>query len=111
MNKKLIALASAAVLALPVITFAVNTIPVPTTTLTLDIPGIIDLIFNSFIWPIVGIITVFFFIMAGFQFVMAQGDPGKVEVARQSVIWAFAGVAVLVLSFSIPFIVKKTLGL
>ena len=108
MNKKLIALASAAILALPLATFAVSTVALPNAVTTLTIPGLIDLIFG-FIWPIIAIVVVVFFIVAGFQFITANGESGKIETARQSVIWAFAGVAILMLSFSIPFIIKNTL--
>ena len=109
MNKKLIIASALTLLALPVLTFAVSTVGVPTVNAGLNINTLIDLIFG-FIWPIIGIVVVFFFIMAGFQFMTSGGDPAKVEVARQSVIWAIAGVVVLLLSFTIPFIVKNTLG-
>src|SRR3989344_1241856 len=45
------------------------------------------------------------FVLAGFKYLTAKGEPGKIAEANQSVIWGLAGVAVLVIAFSTGLIV------
>ncbi|OGZ64039.1 MAG: hypothetical protein A3A98_03790 [Candidatus Staskawiczbacteria bacterium RIFCSPLOWO2_01_FULL_40_39] len=109
MNKKL-AIATLTLMALPVLSMAdFQPGPVPDTNPNLDVVGIFNAIFN-FIWPFFIGFAVIMFIVAGFQFLTAQGEPGKVTQARNSLIWGAVGVAVGVLAFSIPFVIRNQLN-
>lgn len=108
MNKKLTALSVATIaLAFPIVSLAVALIPPP--GIIGSFGGIFDAIFYL-LWPIFAAYAVIMFIIAGFQFLTARGEPAEVAKARQSVVYGMVGVAVGVLAFSIPFIVKGLLG-
>ena len=109
MNKKLIALSiSTILLIVPAYSFAVALLP---------IPGVITAIspaFDAFfgiIWMFFAAFAVIAFLIAGFLFLSANGNASKVAQARDAVIWGIVGVAVGLLAFSIPFIVKSGLGI
>ncbi len=111
MNKKAIALTSLASLwALPAVALAYVFVPdAPPKTVAINILNVISGIFNL-VWPITVAIVIIMFIIAGFQFLTAQGDPGKVAEARQSIIWGSAGVAVILLAFSMITLIRITIG-
>ncbi len=108
MDKKILVSAVAAFLVSPLAALAFNAGPVPQ-QVVFTIPGLIDIIFG-FIWPIVVAFAIIMFIIAALQFFTAQGDPGKVEDARQFVIWGVVGMMVALLAFSIPLVVRLTIG-
>ncbi len=108
MNKKLIiSFATVALFIFPAISLAVALIPPP--GLIPSFGGIFDAIF-SLLWPIFAAYAVIMFIVAGFKFLTAQGDPQDVQGARDAVIYGAVGVALGILAFSIPFIIKIALG-
>ena len=110
MNKKLIALSNlAALLALPAVALAFNAGNVPNSVSTLTVENIIDVIF-SIIWPVTVAFAIIAFIVAAYLFMTAQGDPAKVQAARNAVLWGIVGVVVALLAFSIPFIIRNTIG-
>ncbi|MBX4200790.1 hypothetical protein KW786_01535 [Candidatus Parcubacteria bacterium] len=109
MNKKIAIVASSVMLlALPLATMAFNAGPTPN-SVQLSVQQIIDIVLN-FIWPIFGGFAVIMFLIAGFLFLTSQGDPAKVATARQAVLWGVVGVVVGLIAFSIPLIVRVTLG-
>ena len=109
MNKKIVGLLSVAgLLATPVISLAaIPNIPSGNPIMPVQI---LDAAF-MFIWPIVVGVIIIMFIVAGFEFLTAQGDPSKVARARQAVIWGVVGVFVILLAFSIIFIVQNAFNL
>lgn len=110
MNKKLIASAvSAMVLALPSMMLAFNPGGIPNAVPGLSINTLVDVVF-SIIWPVVVAFVIIVFIISAFIFLTAQGDPAKVAQGRLAVIWGVVGVVVALLAWSIPFIVRNTLG-
>ncbi len=62
----------------------INPGPAPN-QLNLSITDIINRVLN-FIWPIFIGFAVIMFLVAGFYFLVAQGDPRKVATARQFVL-------------------------
>ncbi len=109
MNKKLIVLNSlAALIALPVIALAADVGPVPNAVPSLNVGEIVDIIF-SILWPIAVAFFVIMFVIAGFLFATAQGDPEKVKQARNAVIYGVVGVIVALLAWSIVFIIRNML--
>ncbi len=100
-------------LALPLVAFA-GPAPVPAPFLGNPFPGQVNLnIFTALgmllymVWAVTAAAVIIFFILAGFKFLTAQGDPTKVAEARKAVIWGMAGVAVIVISFSIITLVRS----
>jgi hypothetical protein len=111
MNKKIIASSIlAALLVLPAITLADINPGASPGSFGGSVVVIINAILN-FIWPIFVGFAVIMFIVAAFLFLSANGDPGKIGTARQAVLWGIVGVVIGVLAFSIPFVVRNTLGL
>ena len=109
MNKKLIALSASVLLTLPAMIFAFNPGPIPNAAPGLDINTLVDVVF-SILWPIAVAFFIIMFILAGFKFFTAQGKPEDIATARSLLIWGIVGVIVALLAFSIPFIVRNTLG-
>ena len=74
------------------------------------------LVFNIFIlvldilWMVSILFVVVMFTLAGFQYLTAKGDPGKVSEAHKAVIWGTVGVAVVVLAWSIITIIRVQFG-
>ena len=108
MNKKHIAVAFLA-LFLPFIALAFESGGVPNAAPNLDINSIIDVLFAT-MWPIIVAILILVFVGIGFLFLNAQGDPSKIASARLALIGGVVIVVIVLLAFSIPFIVRNTLG-
>lgn len=71
----------------------------------LSIIALINRLFY-FIWPIVVAAVIILFMYGGFQFLTARGDETKLSKARLSVMWGVIGVGVIILSFSIIYILE-----
>lgn len=57
---------------------------------------------------IVGVIAVVMVILAGLHFITAQGDPGKVATARNTLIYAAIGIMVVALAqLFVKFVLKR----
>lgn len=110
MNKKLSLLTSTVLTALltsPVIAFAAfNPIPEPNVVPGITVWDILNAVLGL-VWPIMAAVAVIMFIIAAFLFLTSSGDPAKVGAARQSVVWAVAGLGIALISFSIPYIVRN----
>src|SRR3989344_6632952 len=107
MNKKIIVLfALATFLVLPVAVFAISYPDMPGDDL--DIRAAIDGIF-AFIWPIFIAIAMGMFIWAGFLYLTANGEVGKLSLAGKAVIGGAIGLAIAFLASSMPFIVNNIL--
>jgi len=103
-NKKKIILSSVSVvlLVLPTIIMA-QTLQGITAAVTNTITSVLSIIAGGFI--------IFMMVLAGFKYLTAQGDPSKVVEANRAVAWSLAGVAIIVLAWSVTIIVSNTLGL
>lgn len=110
MNKKLIASSAITLLlSVPAVMLAFNPGNIPNASPTLDINTLVDVLF-SILWPVAVAFFIVMFILAAFKFATAQGDPSAIAAARSFVIWGIVGVIIALLAFSIPFIVRNTLG-
>ena len=110
MNKKIATIFSSIILfAMPIVMLAdINPGAAPNQQ-NITITDIINKILN-FVWPLFVGFAVIMFIVAGFNFLTAQGDASKVGAARQAVLWGVVGVVVGILAVSLPFIIRSTLG-
>lgn len=70
--------------------------------------GLITLILNNVIMPIAAVAVVLYIIWAGFKFVTAQGNPKKIEEARDNLLWALIGAGILLGAAAISEVVKRT---
>ncbi len=82
---------------------------VPNQVANLNLNDLIDILFKI-LWIVFVAFAIVMFLLAGIQFFTAQGDAGKVADARNFVLWGAVGMAVALLAFSLPFIVRNTLG-
>ena len=110
MNKKLITLSNLTILlALPALALAFYPGGLPNAVPGLLIGDVIDVVF-SIIWPVVVAFAIITFIVAAILFMTAQDNPLKLIQARQSLMLGVVGVVVALVAFSIPFIVRNTIG-
>jgi hypothetical protein len=65
---------------------------------------IVDLLIN-----LGGVIVVFFIVFAGFKFVIAQGNPSKIEEAKRILMYTLIGAVILLGSKVISEIIRNTL--
>ena len=70
----------------------------------------IILIVKSILWSVSIAFVIIMFTLAGFKYLTAQGDPGKVNEAHKAVIWGTVGVSVIVLAWSMVTIIKNQFG-
>ncbi len=69
--------------------------------------GIAEVIRMAFV--VAGIISVIVIIIAGIQFTLSSGDPGKVNTAKNSIIYALIGLAVCIFATTIvTFVIGAT---
>lgn len=107
MNKKIIASSVlTALLTLPTLALGFTAGPVPPSTSTVDINGLIQIVLDI-LWPIAVAFFIVMFVLAGFLFATAQGDPEKLGQARSAVIYGLVGVVVAVLAFAVVSIVRN----
>ncbi len=82
---------------------------VPNQVANLGLNDLIDILFRI-LWIVFVAFAIVMFLLAGIQFFTAQGDASKVADARNFVLWGVVGMVVALLAFSLPFIIRNTLG-
>lgn len=75
-----------------------------------DLMSLITAILNNIIMPIAAVGVVLFIIYAGFSFVMAQGNPKKIDEAKQMLLWGLIGAGILLGAAGIAKVVENTVG-
>ena len=107
----ILGLISLSALLLPVAASAVLTGQVPPVS-GATVASIGDLVtkIETFMWVVFGGIAVICFVVAGILFLVAGGDPEKVQKARSAFIWGVAGVVVGIIAYSILAIVGSAMG-
>ena len=73
------------------------------------IPGVIQNVI-SFLVLFAGAVCVFLIIVAGYKFVMSEGDPEKIASARKTLTYAIGGFLFVTLSFVILNIIASFTG-
>ncbi|MEI6528750.1 MAG: hypothetical protein WCO10_03750 [bacterium] len=74
-----------------------------------SIPALVAKLMNV-VAMVGGVVVVFFIIYAGFKFVEAQGNPGKLEKARDTLLYTVIGAAVLLGADVIANVVAGTIN-
>ena len=73
------------------------------------IPIVLQNIINVLV-VVAGIVAVFLVIFSGYRFVMSEGDPEKISVARKTLTYAIFGLVFILLSFVILNAIAKFTG-
>lgn len=104
MRNFLFVLLIALILFVPVTTQAINIIEPPEGCQNIEclILSFIDFIFN-----IALVIVPIFLIIAGFFFVMAMGDPEKIQRAKNIITWALVGLVIIIMGKGIVAVFKE----
>ena len=105
-NKIISSLISGAVSALPVVAMAAPP-QLPPTGQTWN--NIVTFIQGT-LYTVGGVAVVVMFLVSGIMFVTAAGSPDKVQAARQTLLFAVVGAAVLLVAASIFAIIQSWLG-
>ena len=108
--KKTLALITPILLATPILIFAGSsgaTIQNPLGAKNSDVKSVLDLIMNI-VELVGGIVVAFFIIFSGFKFVMAKGNPGEIEKAKDMFYATVIGGAILLGAGIIAEIVVTT---
>lgn len=105
--KTLTKYAAIALALVPVLAFAAPVSGAPT-----DITGIWSIIQKIMNWvmALFFLVATIFILMAGFKYLTAAGDSGKIDEAKHMLTYAIVGIAVGLLAFAIPAIVQNFLG-
>ncbi|MFZ2621291.1 MAG: hypothetical protein WAX37_02170 [Minisyncoccia bacterium] len=116
--KKILAyVASLIVLALPILVssqggsntvISIN-IPNPTTAGS-NLMSLITALLNNVVMPVAAVAVVMWIIWAGFSYVLAQGNPKKIEIAHQRLIWSLIGAGILLGAVGISAVVQGTIN-
>ena len=85
------------------------TIPNPTKAGS-DIMSILYAILNNIVMPIAAVAVVLWIIWAGFQYLLAQGNPAKITKANQQLLWSLIGAGVLLGAAGISKVVQNTVN-
>ena len=91
MKKIILSLISASLLAVPMIILAQGGGGGPAVAPTLDVMQTLNNIVN-WLFSILLIVAAIFLIIAGYHFIVAQGDPDRLKKARDMVLWSLIGV-------------------
>ena len=62
------------------------------------------------IYGLIGIIAVVFVIIGGFKYMTSQGEPGRVQQAKNTIMYALIGLAVTLSAFAITNFILQALG-
>ncbi len=64
------------------------------------LPGVIQIILNSII-AILGTVAVIYVIVGGVNYITSNGDTGKLEKAKKTILYAVIGLVVAALAFAV----------
>lgn len=67
---------------------------------TTTLPDVVVNIINGAL-AVIGLVCVIMIIKGGIQYMQATGDPGKVKVAKDTILYSLIGLAICVLAFAI----------
>lgn len=86
----------------------INPFKCPNGQASCTISDFIKTIVNEILIPIGGVIAVLMIIYAGFLYVTARGNSGKIETAHKALLWAVIGAAILLGAWVISNAISAT---
>ncbi len=81
---------------------------IPNPTKETNLLDLINSLLMNVALPIGAVLAVLYIIYAGFSFVTAQGNPKKIEDAKQRLLWALIGTGILLGAVGISKAVQLT---
>ena len=116
-SKNIIKLFTLCTFILPTFVTAQGVTP-PPTPIVINIPNpttagsslmeVLNAILLNIVEPIAAVAVVIWIIWAGFGYVLAQGNPAKIEKAHQRLLWSLIGAGILLGAAGISVVVQKT---
>lgn len=68
--------------------------------------GVVHNVLNA-IYGIIGVIAVVMIVIAGVKYTTSQGDPGKVQSAKNTILYSIIGLVIAIMAFAITdFIIR-----
>lgn len=74
-----------------------------------DLMSLLTAILNKVVMPIAAVAVTIWIIWAGFSYVLAQGNPAKIEKAHQRLLWSLIGAGILLGAAGISLVVQHTI--
>lgn len=74
-----------------------------------DIEEIIDNV-TTFLWILLVAVTIVFFLLAGFKYLTAGGNPEAVRAANKMVVYGMIALAIGFIARGVPFLVSSIVG-
>ncbi len=105
MKKSIFALLFVVALLAPMLSLAGNVTDLTYDQLPTDVEDIINNIANALFYILISV-AVIVILIAGFFFLTAAGDPGKVQTAQKMILYAVIGVIVAICSKAIVYFVE-----
>ena len=62
------------------------------------------------VYSLIGIVAVIFVIIGGFKYMTSQGEPGRVQQAKNTILYALIGLVITVSAFAITAFILHALG-
>ena len=62
------------------------------------------------VYSLIGIVAVIFVIIGGFKYMTSQGEPGRVQQAKNTILYALIGLVITVSAFAITAFILQALG-
>lgn len=81
----------------------------PSSNSIVDVWQLINNILD-FVWPIFVGSVILMIIFSGFMFVTSAGDPGKMKLAKDALIYAIIGIVVAIFAYSAYQIINGVIG-
>ncbi len=75
-----------------------------------NLVDVLEALVKNVLMPIAGVVCVLAFIYAGFTYVTAAGDPGKIKTAHRALGYAAVGTAILLGAWAISEAIQGTLN-
>ncbi|MEQ1561227.1 MAG: hypothetical protein ABL899_00725 [Nitrospira sp.] len=72
--------------------------------------SVLKTLLEKVVMPVAAVAIVCWIIWAGFQFVMAQGNPNAIKDAKNNLLWALIGAGILLGAVGISTVVQNTVS-
>lgn len=75
-----------------------------------NIMDLIVVVLNNIVMPIAAVASVIYIILAGFKYVMAEGNPTEITKANRNLLYALIGVGILLGAAGISKVIQNTVN-
>jgi len=112
MKRNLVILTLIGLLLIPTILLAVTPEKPPVTPPIQKLEDVVTIMnkVGEWLFAIIFALAVIFVLASAFQFLTSAGNPEKIILARQMLIYALIAVAVSIVAFGLPKLIKLLLG-